>query len=376
MKTILKTTLISISAALLASQSAWANDINAKALELAGEKNFDQALWVLAAQNDELQQSYDHRFLEARILSWAGRYKEARSSFTSLMADYPDNVDVELAMGNLEYYQGNFDAAERQYQRVLDKAPQYTDARTGLANVQKAREAKRNDGSYRWRVDGGTGISGFDVDNVSDWNEQYLRAEYVAGDLAYSGSVNRYERFDLSDVQIGVGVADAVRGGFDWGLNASVTPDSDFRPDFSLGGRVGHDIKTEGSTVFYLGSSYRYDDYDAGGIHTIVPELSAYLENGAVLTGNVIGTFQSQEDDQFGWLIRGSLPVGDRLTAKAGFARAPEAVNGIAIMTESIFGGLSYQVRDDLELHLNLARDDREDVYVRESLNVGFTHKR
>ena len=95
-----------------------------------------------------------------------------------------------------------------------------------------------------------------------------------------------------------------------------------------------------------------------------------------VLTGRLIGTIQSQEDDQLGWLVDGTIPLSDRLQLKAGYSRAPEAVDGLAITTESIFGGLSYKLRDDLDLHLNLARDDREDVYIRESINVGFTHKR
>ena len=377
MKTsVLKTSLASILASAVMALPAFAQDSNARALELAGAQKYDQALALLSAQDRAVQQGYDHRFLEARILSWAGRYPEARAEIDSLLIDYPGNADVMLALGNLEYYQGNLKAAERQYQAVLAIAPNYTDAQNGLTNVRKARAAARNRGGYRWRFDGGVGVSDFDVDGLSDWNEQFLRAERVSGDLAYSGSVTRYDRFDMTDVQFGLGVSDAVRGGFDWGLDFGLTPDSDFRPDLSLGGRAGYAISAYGGTVYHFGTSVRYDDYDTGDILTIQPELKAYLENGVVLTGRLISTFQSQEDDQLGWLVDGLVPINDRLRVKAGYARAPEAINGVAITTESLFGGVSYQVREDLDLHLNLARDDREDIYIRDSLNVGFTHKR
>lgn len=373
---LMKTALCSVSAVFLMTQPVWANDINRQALELAGTQNFDQALSLLSAQSAVQKQSYEHRFLEARILSWAGRYPEARKTLSALMAEHPRNADLELAMGNLEYYQGNLDAAEQRYQNVLNLAPDYTDAQTGLSNIRKAREAKSNPEGYNWRIDGGTSFSSFDQDTFSDWNEQFLRAEYKTGGFAYSGSVSHYNRFDANDVQLGLGLADAVRGGLDWGLTADLTPKSDFRSNFGLGGRIGHEIATGSETVYYLNASYKYDDYDTGNIHTLQPELTAYLKNGIVLTGRLIGTFQENEDTQIGWLTEARAPLIDRLQGRIGYANAPETLNGLAISTQSLFGGLTYSVRDDLDLHLNLSRHDREDISVRESLNVGFTHKR
>ena len=90
----------------------------------------------------------------------------------------------------------------------------------------------------------------------------------------------------------------------------------------------------------------------------------------------MIGTFQEIGDDNVGWLIEGRQPFTDRLQLRAGYAQAPEDINGFAITTKSLFGGVPYSVRDDLDLHLNLSRDDREDSFVRESANVSFTYKR
>ena len=355
---------------------ALANEINAKALELAGQKNFDKALSVLSQQSSDIASGYDHRFLKARILSWAGQYGAARAELDSLMAAYPDNADLQLALGNLEYYQGRLDAAETQYSRVLNKFPNYQDARNGLENVRKARAEAAANGQQTWRIDGNLGFSDFNQDEISKWDDQFLRVEYSPNTLAYHGSVQRYKRFGTTDIQFMAGIADAVRGGWDWGLEAGFTPGATFRPELSLGLRGGRAIEMQSGVVFYPNVTYRFDDYDTGSIHNIQPGLTTYLEGGIVLSARLIATLQEAEDNQLGWLIDGRAPLTDRLQLRAGYADAPEAIDGLAISTQSLFGGLSYKVRDDLDVHVNLARDDRENSYVRNSANVGFTYKR
>ena len=351
---------------------AHANTVNTQALELASQKQYSQALSLLSAQPQLEQTKYEHRFLKARILSWSGDYTSARRELNSLLVEHPGNPDVQLVLGNVEFYQGNLDAAEAQYTKVITKYPNYTDARTGLANVQKARA----NGPKKWRIDGGIGGSNFDESEIPEWDDQFLRVEYTPGPFSYHGSIQRYRRFGNTDVQFKAGIADAQKGGWDWGLEAGITPSGDFRPNFSLGGRLGHAIETESGLVLYPTTSYRFDEYSTGDIHTIQPELTAYLESGTILTGRLIGTFQEVGDDNVGWLIEGRQPVTDRLQLRAGYAQAPEDINGFAITTKSLFGGVTYSVRDDLDLHLNLSRDDREDSFVRESANVSFTYKR
>lgn len=355
---------------------AVADEINAKALELAGQKKFDAALTLLSQQDTKTAKGYEHRFLKARLLSWAGQYEAARTELDSLMAIDPDNPDLQLTLGNLEYYQGRFKPAEIQYQRVLSKFPNYEDAQRGLENVRKAKMATAKNSRETWRIDGSLGLSDFNQDAISEWNDQFLRVEYKPDSLAYHGSVQRYKRFGTTDIQLQAGLADAVRGGWDWGLEMGVTPDATFRPDLSLGARLGHAINIENGTVLYPNITYRFDDYDTGSIHSVQPGMIAYLDNGIVLTGRLIVTLQEAEDNQVGWLVQGRIPVTQRLQLNAGYANAPEAINGLAISTQSLFGGLTYKVKDNLDVHLNLARDDRENSFVRSSANVGFTYKR
>lgn len=371
---VLKCSVIAMSVMCLTSNMAWANSINTQALDFAGQKKFDQALALLSQQDAKLQSAYEHRFLKSRILSWAGKYGEARTELEALMDEYPGNADLELTLGNLEYYQGNLKAAEKRYKNVLAIAPDYQDARNGLETVKKARTAAKGTGT--WRIDGSLGLTDFNGGDIPSWDEQFLRAEYSPGDLAYHGSVRRYRRFERTDVELKGGISDAVSGGWDWGLEAGVTPNSTFRPKLSLGGRLGRSIETENGTVFYPNVSYRYDDYTDNNIQTIQPGLITYLDNGLVLTGRLIATLQDDEDDQLGWLVEGRIPVTETLQLRAGYANAPEAIDGLAIDTQSFFGGLTYKAQDNLDIHLNLASDDRENSFVRNSANVGFTYRR
>lgn len=369
--------IIAASILISAPELASANTVNSQALELASNQNFTQALDLLFRQDEAAKASYEHRFLKARILSWDGQYVAARRELNALMRSYPNNADLNLALGNVEYYQGNLNAAQAQYEIALSLAPDYVDAQNGIANIKKARESRVGDtGKTRWRIDGGLGGSDFDNDDLPEWNDQFLRAEYAPHNLAYHASVQRYDRFGARDIELRAGIADAVRGGWDWGLELGGSPDASFRPDLSLGGRLGKAINLENGLVLYPNLNVRHDDYATGNIQTVQPELTAYLAGGTILTGRLIGTFQEAEENQLGWLIEGRQSVTDRLQLRAGYARAPEAVNGLAITTNSLFGGLTYAVRDDLDLHLNLSRDDREDVFVRNSANVSFTYKR
>lgn len=375
-KSALIRTAVAMSIALSFSAESFANTVNSEALELAGAKKFEQALSLLSQQDTGTQSEYEHRFLKARILSWAGKYDEAEIEVNSLLTAYPGNPDVQLTAGNLQYYQGNLSAAEQYYQTVLEKFPSYDDARTGLENVRRAQAAALNKRSQKWRIDGSLGLSDFSESGLSDWDNQFLRVEYAPNQFAFHGSVQRYNRFDETNIELKAGISDAVRGGWDWGVEAGFTPSALFRPDFSIGGRLGHSVETSSGIVLYPNVTYRYDDYAAGVIHNISPELTAYFDKGLQLTGRLIGTVQEGEDDQLGWLFQGRKQITDRVQINAGYANAPEAVNGLAISTESVFGGLTYSVREDFDIHLNLVRDDREDTYIRKGVNVGFTHKR
>jgi len=357
------------------NQFAYASEpssIHQQVMSFASDKNFDAALALLARQDINTQNSYNHRLLKARILSWDGKYTQAQKVFDGLLNEFPQNADVMLAAGNLEYYQGNLKQAEGIFLSVLALNPNYNDAKTGLENVRKAQAVNR---PYKWRIDGGAGLSSFDETDLDNWNNQYLRAEYAPDAIAYHVSANRYKRFGESNIQFEGGIASAKRGDWDWGIVAGFTPDDSFRPETHYGARLGRKIDLENGPTVVATLNYRVDNYTTGEIHNIQPEVTAYFNNGARLTGRLINTVQKDAQDQTGWLVNGSYPVTDKWRLNGGLANAPETVNGTVITTKSVFGGVSYSATPSLDLHINIARDDREATYIRNAVNVGFTRK-
>ena len=361
--------------------TAAASDITAidqKIQSSIARKDFDQALELISQKTLVEQNTFDQRFLKARILSWKGDHRAARRALDTLMADFPGNDDVTFASGNLEYYQGNLKKADAIFTDILQRNPNYTDVAVARENVRKAQRTKR---PYNWRIDGGAGLSSFDETDLNNWNNQYLRAEYTPDNVAYHAKVQNYRRFGQNNVQFEAGIADAKREDWDWGLAAGFTPSADFRPEFHIGGRVGRKIKLDNGPTLVTTLHYRYDQYTEAKIHNISPEVTAYFQNGSRLTGRVINTVQSNESDQTGWLVSGSYPVSKKWTLNGGYAKAPEAVDNpnaidsLVVTTKSIFGGVSYAVSPQLDLHVNVVRDDRQDTYIRNAVNVGFTQK-
>ncbi len=382
---IVKTALVILFSVLLSvmytGQNAWASDLTLESQDIQSlitAKKFDQALDLMSQQSQGHQNTFDQRFLRARVLSWKGDHREARNALDALMADYPLNDDVTFASGNLEYYQGNFKKAETIFTDILQRNPNYTDVALARENVRKAQKAKR---PYKWRIDGGASLSSFDESDLENWNNQFLRAEYTPDNISYHAQLQNYKRFGQNNVQFEGGIANSKSGNWDWGVAAGFTPNAEFRPEVHAGGRVGHKWQVDNGPTVVTTLHYRYDQFTEAKVHNISPEVTAYFQNGARLTGRVINTVQNNQDDQSGWLVSGSYPVSKNWTLNGGIARAPEAIedpagiDNLVVTTKSLFGGVTYAVTPQLDLHVNVVRDNREDTYIRNAVNVGFTQK-
>ena len=118
----------------------------------------------------------DVRLNYARLLANAKNYTEARKQFEVLVTEYPQNVDVAMAVALLAIQASDFDAAETQLKRVLELNYKEPDvARYYLGQLNE--ERKRFDEALKWygSVAGG---------------EQYINAQArYAGILAKQGKL-------------------------------------------------------------------------------------------------------------------------------------------------------------------------------------------
>jgi len=114
----------------------------------------------------------------ARLLVNVKNYPEARQQFESLVAAYPQNADVTMAVALLAIQAKDYDAAETQLKRLLDLDYKDPDvARFYLGQLYE--ERKRDDEALKWYSTVGQG-------------DQYINAQSrYAGILAKQGHLQR-----------------------------------------------------------------------------------------------------------------------------------------------------------------------------------------
>ena len=373
-KALLLSSIIGLSVPTLASAQT-PESVSVEALDLAATQQFGKALTLLDSQSPEIRETYDIRFTRARILAWSNDFDASANDYQALLIDYPGNPDIQSGYGYLEYYRNDFKQADFHFQNVLAAYPDYEDARKGLELTRKAREEARRNRGHTVRIDANAELSTFN-NGRDDWNNQSVRVEYVPGKIAINGKVARYDRFGLTDIQLMGGARSAHNGKWDWEVGGGFTPSADFRADVTGLARIGRKFEMENGTTLRSSLGYQIDDYDnTGTIGTLTPQIEAYFENGLILTGRLIHIIQDDVKNQTGFLVSADTPIVDRLSGRAGYANAPETVNGIVIDTESIFGGLRYQISESTDVHATYTRDDRENTYVRNGVNVGLTQR-
>ncbi|MGH8647821.1 MAG: tetratricopeptide repeat protein, partial [Burkholderiales bacterium] len=109
----------------------------------------EEALAYLGEYLQDHPMARDARLNYARLLVTAKNYPEARRQFEVLVAEYPQNADVGMAVALLAMQANDYDAAETQLKRVLELDYKDPDvARFYLGQLNE--ERKRPDEALKW----------------------------------------------------------------------------------------------------------------------------------------------------------------------------------------------------------------------------------
>ncbi|HEY0627093.1 MAG TPA: YaiO family outer membrane beta-barrel protein [Allosphingosinicella sp.] len=362
------------------------------------------ALLAFAAAAPALAQTAEQDYQAGVAARLAGDPARAITLLERATVAEPRNSDAWLQLGLAQLAAGNLDHAEAAFRRTLSLAPDYTDARIGLARVAQRRgdraaalaalepvDPSNAEASalrrqlavlidargaeelnlWRWRLDLDGNYSW--VEQQQDWKEGAIRLGYQPspGTLV-SGGVELSRRFGRTDTY---GELRAERR-FSPGANGYVffgaTPNADFRPEWQVGLGGGVRVST-GPTATVLTLDARHAEYRSGDIQTLSPGIEQYLANGnAWISARWINIWDEDGDHQSGWLARGDVLASPRLRLFAGLSDAPDTSEGVVIDTFSVFGGLSYDVTDRSTLRLSLAHEDRENGFDRLQLGLGM----
>ena len=146
----------------------------------------------------------DARLVLGLILSWEGRYDEARQALQAVLAQAPNYLDARVALMNVEWWSGNVAQARLAVRAILTRDPGNTQARL----VQLRLDAK----TRPWSASAGYLRDTFD-DDRQPWQEMSLSLgrQTPVGSIIVRGS--HAERFGLEDQQIDIDLYPTFRAG-------------------------------------------------------------------------------------------------------------------------------------------------------------------
>ena len=313
----------------------------------------------------------------------AGDPKHAVDLLQPIVAGEPDNLDARLQLGLALLSLQRLDEAERAFQEVIARAPDYADASLGLARIAQRRgdlakarailagldqsnvevaalsRAIQPAAVRRWQLDA-DGIFSNLSDDRANWYDGAVQLRYRAsGRTVYQGRAEVARRFGLTDVYGELGVERRLSDKAVVYAVAGSAPGGDFRPRWLVG--AGGSLKVSGggsATVLTLAAqqaAYRFDD-----VQTLNPGIEQYFADGRVwLTATSINILDGDGDYRAGYLIRGDGLVTDKLRLYAGYSDAPDTSEGIILGTRSVFAGMSLDLGERAKLRLSLAREHR-----------------
>ena len=329
----------------------------------------------------------------------AGNPEEALRRLERAAEAEPGNADIHLQIGLAHLAANRLDAAEAAFRRTLELAPDYADARLGLARVAQRRgdedaalaeldrvgpghaeaeplrrqiEAAAAARPWRWRIDLDGGYSR--VDTQPDWRSGSLVVQHRAGPATIvAATAEATRRFERDDFYGEIRIDHRFAPGGNVHLLIGGTPEADHRPRHQLG--AGAAVRTHGgphATVLRL--DLRQADYRSGDVQTVTPGVEQYLGGRAWVTAQWINVW-----DRFthsaGWLVRGDVMPTDRLRLFAGAADAPDLEAGVVIDTRSLFAGAALDVDEHVSVRLSLAHVDPDGPADRTSVAIGLGYR-
>jgi tetratricopeptide (TPR) repeat protein len=150
--------------------------------QVLARRSNDEAARFLGDYLKAYPKARDVRLSYARLLVSTKNFAEARKQFELLVAEYPDNPDVGMAVALLAIQASDYDAAELQLKRILDLNYKDPDvARYYLGQLNE--ERKRFEEALKWY-------------SAVNEGEQYINARSrYAGILAKQGKLPEARRY-------------------------------------------------------------------------------------------------------------------------------------------------------------------------------------
>lgn len=252
---------VAIAAALLvtAAGSALAQDVLARARSAPRA----EGLVLLETRLVDAPRDVDARLLYALMLSWDGRYDEARREFQSVLAQAPAYTDARVGLMNVEWWSGRATAAREQANQILARDPGHPQARLVRQRLDAANRP--------WMAKASVGYEHFN-DGRQPWREQMLSLSRETAVGSVIARATRAERFGLDDQQFEIEFYPSLRPGTYAFVAAGGSSDRTLYPRR----RFAVDLYQSVGRGFELSGGYRRLDF-AASTSIYVGSLTKYV---------------------------------------------------------------------------------------------------
>ena len=217
---------------------------------------------LLATHLADRPRDVDARLLYALMLSWDGSYDAARREFQRVLEQTPTYLDARVGLMNVEWWSGRLTAAREQVDLILQREPGHPQARLVRQRLDAANRP--------WRA-----TTSFSVDRFNDgrraWHEQQVSMSRQTSIGSVIGRANRAHRFSSTDQQFEVDFYPSLRPGTYGFVSVGLSPDHLLYPKrrfaFDLYQSLGHGVEVSGglrrleftdATSIYVGTVTKY----------------------------------------------------------------------------------------------------------------------
>jgi YaiO family outer membrane protein len=235
------TRLIAAAFVFVAGSAFAQNDVVARARAANSSGQRPQALQMLQSHLSTTPRDVDARLVYGLMLSWDGRYDEARAEFQQVLLQTPEYKDAKVALMNVAWWSGRTSEAGDLAAQILDRDPGDPQARL----VRQRLESR----TRPWRMSTAYSVDSFG-DDSSPWHEFELSVgrETPAGSVIVRGTNAR--RFGYTDQLVEVEAYPRLRAGTYAYVSAAAGTKRDLFPEyraaFDLYQSLGHGIEVSG----------------------------------------------------------------------------------------------------------------------------------
>ncbi len=258
--------MICILALLVATGAAAQKDpvANARAMAIAGQRA--TALRSLEMQLLQNPTDLDALTLYGTVLSWEGRFDEARQELQIVLERDSHNLDARLALVRVEMWSGRRGDAERLAGESLKLFPDNADLQA-LHNQFLSRDEQS-------LVSIGTAYDSYE--NVDDWQETFVEFKKGVRFGAVVGRAAHARRFGFDDDQFEIQFYPRI-GRRGWAsLSLAYAPDSVLYPETRLNAEIYHSL---GRGFEASAGVSRLDFVEGGATNVYTGSLGKYIGN-------------------------------------------------------------------------------------------------